>query len=391
MAFPQAWRRQSGGSAQHRLPVYPSAAQALRGTLQSPAGRPRRPPNRRSTAPKPALHVLRNRYPAQTRPSLYAWAQRQAARRHCKVNEGFCASRKLFRRFAVRLAVGRRLYSDFPVLSSTGERLIKSYIAAHRQPARKPPPHSPQRLTKRCAYGKLSAPASAMGRMKEDVFMRRFFAGLLPLVCLLLTACAEPPTGELAPVDVYLPPETEVRGDAPAERTLTLDGETFTLAYRCTTSSPRWPFALDVYADESGALTAEYRSGEDRPAAVSRSGPAAGRRAAVRGRAARTRGGVAVACGVSVDGTRSARPSAFPTGRCCCRITMCTRGISCATGLTYSSMHTGAYAFISRSPAAGGRRSTRAAGRRIRRKSARLRMRRSASGAARTARSSGAS
>ena len=68
--------------------------------------------------------------------------------------------------------------------------------------------------------------------------MRRFFAGLLPLVCLLLTACAEPPTGELAPVDVYLPPETEVRGDAPAERTLTLDGETFTLAYRCTTSSP---------------------------------------------------------------------------------------------------------------------------------------------------------
>lgn len=124
--------------------------------------------------------------------------------------------------------------------------------------------------------------------------MRRFFAGLLPLVCLLLTACAEPPTGELAPVDVYLPPETEVRGDAPAERTLTLDGETFTLAYRCTTSSPRWPFALDVYADESGALTAEYRSGEDRPAAVSRSGPTAGGRAAVRGRTARTRGGVAV-------------------------------------------------------------------------------------------------
>ena len=114
--------------------------------------------------------------------------------------------------------------------------------------------------------------------------MRRFFAGLLPLVGLLLTACAEPPTGELAPVDVYLPPETEVRGDAPAERTLTLDGETFTLAYRCTTSSPRWPFALDVYADESGALTAEYRSvGTDRM-----------RRAAVRGRTARTRGGVAV-------------------------------------------------------------------------------------------------
>ena len=193
MAFPQAWRRQSGGSAQHRLPVYPSAAQALRGTLQSPAGRPRRPPNRRSTAPKPALYTLRNRFPAQTRPSLYARAQRQAARRHCKVNEGFCASRKLFRRFAVRLAVGWRLYNDFPVPSSTGEHLIKSYIAAHRQPARKPPPHSPQRLTKRCAYGKLSAPASAMGRMKEDVFMRRFFAGLLPLVCLLLTACAEPP------------------------------------------------------------------------------------------------------------------------------------------------------------------------------------------------------
>ena len=61
--------------------------------------------------------------------------------------------------------------------------------------------------------------------------MRRFFAGLLPLVCLLLTACAEPPTGELAPVDVYLPPETEVRGDAPAERTLTLDGETYCCGY----------------------------------------------------------------------------------------------------------------------------------------------------------------
>ncbi len=76
------------------------------------------------------LHALRNRYPAQTRPSLYARAQRQAARRHCKVNEGFCASRKLFRRFAVRLAVGRRLYSDFPVLSSTGALLIKSYPAA---------------------------------------------------------------------------------------------------------------------------------------------------------------------------------------------------------------------------------------------------------------------
>ena len=76
------------------------------------------------------LHVLRNRYPAQTRPSLYARAQRQAARRHCTVNEGFCASRKLFRRFAVRLAVGRRLYNDFPVLSSTGALLIKSYTAA---------------------------------------------------------------------------------------------------------------------------------------------------------------------------------------------------------------------------------------------------------------------
>ena len=130
MAFPQAWRRQSGGSAQHRLPVYPSAAQALRGTLQSPAGRPRRPPNRRSTAPKPALYTLRNRFPAQTRPSLYARAQRQAARRHCKDNENCCASRKLFHRFAVRLAVGRRLYNDFPVLSSTGALLIKSYPVA---------------------------------------------------------------------------------------------------------------------------------------------------------------------------------------------------------------------------------------------------------------------
>ena len=96
-----------------------------------------------------------------------------------QVTAGLCQRR----RFAVRLAVGWRLYNDFPVPSSTGEHLIKSYIAAHRQPARKPPPHSPQRLTKRCAYGKLSAPASAMGRMKEDVIMRRFFAGLLPLVC----------------------------------------------------------------------------------------------------------------------------------------------------------------------------------------------------------------
>ncbi|GEM_PF-4907427 len=144
--------------------------------------------------------------------------------------------------------------------------------------------------------------------------MRRFFAGLLPLVCLLLTACAEPPTGELAPVDVYLPPETEVRGDAPAERTLTLDGETFTLAYRCTTSSPRWPFALDVYADESGALTAEYRSGEDRPAAVSRSGPTAGGEPlsedAQRERAAAWLS----ACGVSVDGYAQCEAERFSDG-----------------------------------------------------------------------------
>lgn len=105
-------------------------ASAARGTLQSPAGRPRRPPNRRSTAPKPVLYTLRNRFPAQTRPSLYARAQRQAARRHCKDNENCCASRKLFHRFAVRLAVGRRLYNDFPVLSSTGALLIKSYPVA---------------------------------------------------------------------------------------------------------------------------------------------------------------------------------------------------------------------------------------------------------------------
>ena len=77
MVFSQAWCRQSGGSAQYRLPVYPSAAQALRGGDAAIAGRPRRPPNRRSTAPKHALHALRNRYPAQTRPSLYARAQRQ--------------------------------------------------------------------------------------------------------------------------------------------------------------------------------------------------------------------------------------------------------------------------------------------------------------------------
>ena len=83
-----------------------------------------------STAPKPALYTLRNRFPAQTRPSLYARAQRQAARRHCKDNENCCASRKLFHRFAVRLAVGRRLYNDFPVLSSTGALLIKSYPVA---------------------------------------------------------------------------------------------------------------------------------------------------------------------------------------------------------------------------------------------------------------------
>ena len=192
---PQAWRRQSGGSAQHRLPVYPSAAQALRGTLQSPAVRAVLPTGA-ARRPSPPARFKESVSGANATVPIRSCAAAGLRARHCKVNEEFCASRKLFRRFAVRLAVGRRLYNDFPVLSSTGERLIKSYIAAHRQPARKPPPHSPQRLTKRCAYGKLSAPASAMGRMKEDVFMRRFLAFLLPLVCLLLTACAEPSTGD---------------------------------------------------------------------------------------------------------------------------------------------------------------------------------------------------
>lgn len=133
--YRQQWRSPpSVAPSKRRFGAAPTAGISIGGASAAwdaaIAGRPRRPPNRRSTAPKPALYTLRNRFPAQTRPSLYARAQRQAARRHCKVNEGFCASRKLFHRFAVRLAVGRRLYSDFPVLSSTGERLIKSYIAA---------------------------------------------------------------------------------------------------------------------------------------------------------------------------------------------------------------------------------------------------------------------
>ena len=127
----QAWRRQSGGSAQHRLPVYPSAAQALRGTLRSPAGRPRHPADRRkrgTTNARP-VHVEENRFPARTRPSLYARAQRQAARRHCKVNEGFCAFLvSFFAALPSGLPSGGGLYNDFPVPSSTGERLNQEFI-----------------------------------------------------------------------------------------------------------------------------------------------------------------------------------------------------------------------------------------------------------------------
>lgn len=123
--------------------------------------------------------------------------------------------------------------------------------------------------------------------------MRRFFAGLLPLVCLLLTACAEPPTGELAPVDVYLPPETEVRGDAPAER----DADPRRRDLYAGLPLHHVLAALAVCAGRLrgrvGALTAEYRSGEDRarPPCRGRDRPAGGEPLS-EDRTARTRGGV---------------------------------------------------------------------------------------------------
>ena len=48
---------------------------------------------------------------------------------------------------------------------------------------------------------------------------RRILACLLPLFCLLLTACTDTPSGQLTPVDVYVPPVTEGRSDAPASWT----------------------------------------------------------------------------------------------------------------------------------------------------------------------------
>ena len=38
---------------------------------------------------------------------------------------------------------------------------------------------------------------------------RRILACLLPLFCLLLTACTDTPSGQLTPVDVYVPPVTD--------------------------------------------------------------------------------------------------------------------------------------------------------------------------------------
>lgn len=57
MAFPQAWppsKRRFGAVPTAGISI--GGASAARGMLQSPADRPRRPPNRRSTAPKPALY-----------------------------------------------------------------------------------------------------------------------------------------------------------------------------------------------------------------------------------------------------------------------------------------------------------------------------------------------
>ena len=146
---------------------------------------------------------------------------------------------------------------------------------------------------------------------------RRILACLLPLFCLLLTACTDTPSGQLTPVDVYVPPVTEVRSDAPASWTLTLDGATYTLTYRCTTASPRWPFELDVYTDEAGTLSAEFRSGSDRPPSPVPIFPwLTGKRSPKPSRRNARRRGCQPAA-YRLTGTRIAKPSASATGRCC--------------------------------------------------------------------------
>ncbi|MFR5865563.1 MAG: hypothetical protein ACLUFV_10705 [Acutalibacteraceae bacterium] len=123
---------------------------------------------------------------------------------------------------------------------------------------------------------------------------------------------------------------------------------------------------------------------------MSRSGPAAGGEPlsedAQRERAAAWLS----ACGVSVDGYAQCEAERFSDGSLLLSY-YDVQGYILRDGTDVLVDAHGRICFISRSPAAGGRRSTRAAGRRIRRKSARPQMRRSASGAARTARSSGAS
>ena len=144
---------------------------------------------------------------------------------------------------------------------------------------------------------------------------RRILACLLPLFCLLLTACTDTPSGQLTPVDVYVPPVTEVRSDAPASWTLTLDGATYTLTYRCTTASPRWPFELDVYTDEAGTLSAEFRSGSDRPAALSRSDLSVADGEALSEAEQKERAAAWLsACGVSVDGYAHCEAERFGDG-----------------------------------------------------------------------------
>ena len=144
---------------------------------------------------------------------------------------------------------------------------------------------------------------------------RRILACLLPLFCLLLTACTDTPSGQLTPVDVYVPPVTEVRSDAPASWTLTLDGATYTLTYRCTTASPRWPFELDVYTDEAGTLSAEFRSGSDRPAALSRSDLSVADGEALSEAEQKERAAAWLsACGISVDGYAHCEAERFGDG-----------------------------------------------------------------------------
>ena len=147
---------------------------------------------------------------------------------------------------------------------------------------------------------------------------RRILACLLPLFCLLLTACTDTPSGQLTPVDVYVPPVTEVRSDAPASWTLTLDGATYTLTYRCTTASPRWPFELDVYTTRrarcrrNSAPAATGRPPSPVPIFLRLTGKRSPKPSR---RNARRRGCQPAA--YRLTGTRIAKPSASATGRCC--------------------------------------------------------------------------